>query len=167
MKASHILATFALATAAAGVSAAEIDRFVGHAPSNLLKKEAGFAKVYRAAIHDLDLPEWTKKLSIGFPAEVVEIGGRKLLLTSACSPQGGCSDERMYLLYAPEKKELTGFFFLSPNADAPGDHRMAMSRWIGRTPPKEYSDYLLQRALQDALNPEKDVTRLPLAEPGK
>ena len=81
-----------------------------------------------------------------------------MFLTSACSPQGGCSDERIYILYVPDEKSITGFFFLPPNADASGDHRMALSRWIGGVPPKERSDFLLQRALDDTKSPEEKAT---------
>ena len=81
-----------------------------------------------------------------------------MFLTSACSPQGGCSDERMYILYVPDEKSITGFFFLAPNAEAAGDHRMALSRWIGGVPPKERSDFLLQRAMDDTRSPEEKAT---------
>ncbi|MBI2307492.1 MAG: hypothetical protein HYU78_09325 [Rhodocyclales bacterium] len=165
MKTIRILCATLAVVAATTASAAGIESFVGKSPSRLLKQEQPFAKAYRAAIKDQDLPDWTQRLAVGFPAEKVELGGRTMFLVSACNPTGGCKDERFYLLYEPADKSLTGFFFLAPNTDAPGDHRMALSRWIGKVPPKERSDFLLQRALQDAQDPEKDASRLPMASP--
>ena len=165
MQLKTVLSAFLLAGAATMALAGGIESFVGKSPSRLLKQEPQFAKAYRAAIKDQELPEWTNRLAVGFPTERVEIEGKTMFLTSACSPQGGCKDERIYLLYVPDEKTITGFFFLSPNADAPGDYRMALSRWLGPVPPKARSDFLLQRALQDAQDPEKDPSKLPMAEP--
>jgi hypothetical protein len=150
MKPQQLIAAMLLAAACTTAGAAGIESFVGKSPSRLLKQEQPFAKAYRAAIKGQDLPDWTNRLAVGFPAEAVELEGRKAVLMSACSPQGGCRDERFYILYVPEAKSITGFFFLSPNVDAPGDHRMALSRWVGGVPPKAYSDFLMQRALADA-----------------
>ncbi len=158
MQAKHILSALLLTGATTMVTAAGIESFVGKPPSRLLKQEPQFAKAYRAAIKDQDLPDWTNRLAVGFPAERVELGGKTMFLTSACSPQGGCSDERIYILYVPDEKSITGFFFLAPNADASGDHRMALSRWIGGVPPKERRDFLLQRALDDTKSPEEKAT---------
>ncbi|MFC5302997.1 Ivy family c-type lysozyme inhibitor [Azospira restricta] len=150
MKTKPLIAALVLAGATATAAAAGVDGLVGKSPSRLLKQDAAFAKTYRAAIQGQDLPDWTQRLAVGFPAEAVDVGGRMLALMSACNPQSGCKEERLYLLYAPAEKALTGFFFLPPNGGDPGDHRMALSRWIGKLPPKERSDFLLQRALQDA-----------------
>ncbi len=166
MRLQHLISAVALACTSVAASAGGIESFVGQTPSRLLKQEKPFARAYRAAIKDQDLPAWVNRLAIGFPAERVELGGRTSFLMSACSPQGGCKDERFYILYVPEEQSITGFFFLSPDVDAPGDHRMALSRWIGQLPPpKERSDFLLQRAMQDAQDPEKDAAKLPMAEP--
>ncbi len=165
MQLKSVLAALLFAGAATMAMAGSSERFVGKSPSRLLKQDPQFAKAYRAAIKDQDLPDWTNRLAVGFPTERVEIDGKSMYLTSACSPQGGCRDERFYILYDPDDKAITGFFFLPPNADAPGDYRMALSRWLGPVPPKARSDFLLQRALQDAQDPEKDPSKLPMAEP--
>ena len=141
----------ALVTISLNVHAAGLESFAGKTPASLLKKEKPFAKAYRATIKDQDLPEWTQRLSVGVPAEIVEIGGSKLLLMSACNPKTSCEDERFYILYEPADQSITGFFFLPPDMSAPGDHRMALSRWLGKTPAKERSDFLLDRALKDAM----------------
>lgn len=163
MNSTRLLSAIIFAAVAGSAGAAAPESFAGKPPSHLLKQDKAFASTYRAAIKDQDLPNWTKQLAIGFPAETVEVDGKKLVLMSACNPNAGCKEERFYLLYEPGNRAFTGFFFLSPNTDAPGDHRMALSRWIGKVPPKERSDFLLQRALQDALDPEKDASKLPTA----
>ena len=149
MQAKHLLSALLFATASTVATAGGIESFVGKSPSRLLKQEPQFAKAYRAAIKDQDLPDWTNRLAVGFPAERVELGGKTTFLTSACNPQGGCGDERIYILYVPDEKSITAFFFLPPNTEASGDHRMALSRWLGGVPPKDRSDYLLQRAMDD------------------
>ena len=140
-----------IAALAFNAHAAGLESFAGKTPASLLKKEKPFAKAYRATIKDQDLPEWTQRLSVGVPAEIVEIGGSKLILMSACNPKTGCEDERFYLLYEAADQSITGFFFLPPDMSAPGDHRMALSRWLGKAPAKERSDFLLDRALKDAM----------------
>lgn len=141
----------ALAAISLNAHAAGLESFAGKTPASLLKKEKPFAKAYRATIKDQDLPEWTQRLSVGVPAEIVEIGGNKLILMSACNPKTSCEDERFYILYEPADQSITGFFFLPPDMSAPGDHRMALSRWLGKVPAKERSDFLLDRALKDAM----------------
>jgi hypothetical protein len=140
-----------IAALAFNVHAAGLESFSGKTPASLLKKEKPFAKVYRETIKNQDLPEWTQRLSVGLPAEIVEIGGSKLVLMSACNPNTGCADERLYILYEPANQSITAFFFLPPDMSAPGDHRMALSRWLGKVPAKERSDFLLARALKDAM----------------
>ena len=141
----------AFAALAFNAQAAGLESFVGKTPASLLKKEKPFAKAYRAAIKDQDLPDWTQKLSTGQPAETVTLDGQTLILMSACNPKTGCEDERFYILYEPADQTVTALFFLPPDMSAPGDHRMAMSRWLGKTPSKERSDFLLQRGLKDAM----------------
>jgi len=152
MQLKPILLALALASATAPALAGGIESFVGKSPSRLLKQEPHFAKAYRAAIKNQDLPDWTKRLAVGFPTEHVVIDGKDTFLMSACNPQSGCGEERFYLLYVPDEQSVIGFFFLPPNDAAPGDHRMALSRWIGKElpPPKTRSDFLMQRAMQDA-----------------
>jgi len=151
-----------LSLAAASASAGDakgFDAFVGLPPSKLLKQAPAFATAYRAAIKDQDLPAWTERLSVGFPATAVKVDGRDQLLISACNPDSGCRDERFYLLYDPAAGTLTGLFFLPPNLDDPGDHRMAFSRWLGSKPTKENSNFLLNRALEDAEKPDDPANR--------
>lgn len=155
MKLTHLATAILFAATATASYAASPDSYIGKPPSHLMKKQPQFAKAVRDALKDQDLPDWTQRLAVGFPAEAVEIDGKKLILTSACSPQGGCKDERLYLLYVPGEKTVTGFFFLAPNLEAPGDHRIAMSRWLGGVPPKARSDFLMQRALEDTWSPEE------------
>ena len=135
-----------------GAHAAAIESFVGKPPQRLLKV-VEFASAYRAATRDVDLPAWTKRLAAGQSAQIVEIGGNKRILTSACS-KSGCLDERIYILFDPETKTSTGFFFLPPDADTPGDSRTAFSQWFGQ-PTKEASDFLLERAINDARSQHK------------
>lgn len=155
MKLKHLATAILFAATATASFAAGVESYVGKPPSHLMKKQPQFAKAVRDVLKDQDLPNWTQRLAVGLPAEAVEIEGKKLVLTSACSPQGGCLDERLYLLYAPGEKTVTGFFFLAPNPEAPGDHRIALSRWLGGVPPKAHSDFLMQRALQDTWSPEE------------
>ena len=42
----------------------------------------------------------------------------------------------MYILYVPDEKSITGFFFLALNAGG-GGRPPGPSRWIGGVPPKE------------------------------
>jgi hypothetical protein len=151
MKRFTLMLSAALAMLAFNAHAAGLESFVGKNPASLLKKEKPFAKAYRATIKDQDLPVWTERLSVGHPAEAVTLGGQTLILMSACNPKSGCEDERFYILYEPADQSITGFFFLPPDMSAPGDHRMAASRWLGKTPAKERSDFLLNRALKDAM----------------
>ncbi len=164
MKTRRLITALAFATLAATAAAAGFDGFVGQTPSKLLKQEKAFAQAYHATIKGQDLPEWTKRLSVGFPAEAVDVGGKKLILTSACNPDTSCEDERFYLLYDPADQSITGFFFLPPRLDTPGDHRMAFSRWVGKLPAKERNAFLMERAIRDAQNPEKDPAKLPPAD---
>lgn len=165
MKIRYVLATLLLAASTAGAAAPE--GLVGQTPSKLLKEAPAFAKVYRATIKEQELPEWTERISVGFPAEAVDVDGRKLVLTSACNPDTGCQDERFYLLYDPADRSLTGFFFLPPALDTPGDHRMAFSRWLGKQPTKAQTAFLMERAVLDAQDPGKDAGKLPVADPAK
>lgn len=165
MKTRHILAALLLAASTAGAAGPE--GLVGQTPSKLLKEAPAFAKTYRAAIKGQELPEWTERLSVGFPAEAVDVDGSKLVLTSACNPDTDCQDERFYLLYDPAGRALTGFFFLPPALDTPGDHRMAFSRWIGKLPTKAQSAFLMERAVLDAQDPGKDAGKLPTADAAK
>lgn len=166
MKIRRILAA-ALLLAASTAGAAAPEGLVGQTPSKLLKEAPAFAKTYRAAIDELGLPEWTERLSVGFPAEAVDVDGRKLVLTSACNPDTDCQDERIYLLYDPADRSLIGFFFLPPALDTPGDHRMAFSRWFGKLPTKAQSGFLMERAVLDAQDPGKDAGKLPIVDPAK
>lgn len=143
----RILLSLAIVVATLSAQAAAPERYVGKQPQQLLKLP-DFAKAYRAATHDVELPAWTKRLGTGQSAEVVEIGGSKRILASACS-KNGCQDERIYILFDPEDKSATGFFFMPPAADEPGDSRTAFSQWFGK-PAKEASDFLLERAVNDA-----------------
>lgn len=143
------------ALSALSAQAATPESYAGKQPQQLLKI-ADFSKAYRAATRDVELPAWTKRLAAGQSAQVVEIGkigGGKRILTSACG-KGGCLDERIYILFDPEAKSATGFFFLPPAADEPGDSRTAFSQWFGK-PGKEDADFLLERAITDAHNLNK------------
>ncbi len=126
--------------------AASLDEYVGKPPQRLLKM-ADFANAYRTATRDVDLPAWTKRLAAGQSAEIVEVGGSKRLLTSACG-KNGCLDERIYILFDAQVKAATGFFFLPPGND-PDDSRAAFSQWLGK-PGKQEADFLLERAITDA-----------------
>lgn len=161
MKTFRLITAIAFAAVAATATA---DGLVGQSPSKLLKENAAFAKTYRTITKDQELPEWTQRLSIGFPAESVQVDGRTLILTSACNPDTGCHDERFYLLYDQAEKSITGFFFLPPELDSPGNNRMAFSRWLGKLPSKERGAFLLERAIRDAQDPAKDPAGLPPAD---
>ena len=128
--------------------AAKPESYVGKPAHVLLKSAPDFAKAYREAVREVDLPAWTKRLSAGQSAEVVEVDGIKQVLTSACS-KAGCLDERIYILFDPEAKTASGFFFMPPDPDSPGDSRTAFSQWLGK-PAKPASDFLLERAINDA-----------------
>jgi hypothetical protein len=146
---------FALGITLAMLSAqaAKPESYAGKQPHVLLKSAPDFSKAYRIAVQDVELPAWTKRLAAGQPAEIVDIGGSKQILTSACS-KGGCLDERIYVLYDPATKTAAGFFFLPPDANDPGDSRTAFSQWLGK-PAKEASDFLLERAINDARSQNK------------
>jgi hypothetical protein len=144
---SVLLFLFIVATSFSA-QAATPQSYVGKPPQLLLKSAPEFAKAYRQATHEVDLPVWTKRLAAGQPAEIVEIGGNQQVLSSACG-KGGCLDERIYILFDPATKTATGFFFLPPADDDPGDSRTAFSQWLGK-PGKEASDFLLERAINDA-----------------
>lgn len=161
MQAFRFLIAALVATIALSANAAGLKSFEGKAPSHLLKQEKPFAKAYRAAIKDQELPDWVNALSVGHPAEIVDIGGKKLILTSACNPNTECLDERFYLLYDPADQSIIGFFFLAPDMSAPGDHRMALSRWIAKKPAKERTDFLLNRALKDAMPSDQPAAAKP------
>ncbi|MFZ2853041.1 MAG: Ivy family c-type lysozyme inhibitor [Rhodocyclaceae bacterium] len=135
------------ALSAPSAQAAPPESYAGKQPQQLLKM-ADFSKAYRAATRDVELPAWTRRLAAGPSAQIVDIGGGKRILTSACG-KGGCLDERIYVLFDPEAKSATGFFFLPPAADDPGDSRTAFSQWFGK-PGKEDADFLLERAVTDA-----------------
>lgn len=128
--------------------AAKPESYAGKQPHVLLKSAPDFAKAYRAAIREVELPAWTKRLAAGQSAEIVDIGGSRQILTSACG-KGGCLDERIYILFDAGTKTATGFFFLPPAADNPADSRTAFSQWFGK-PAKEATDFLLERAVNDA-----------------
>lgn len=136
-----------LIAAAPGVQAATIERYAGQTPERLLKSAPAFAKAYRKAVRELDLPAWTKRLAAGQPAEIVRLDGKTLLLTSACS-KNGCLDERLYILFDPQESVSRGFFFLPPSPDEPDSPRAAFSLWIGE-PDKKTADFLLERAMND------------------
>lgn len=141
-----LLAAMISAGLAGSVHAGGLESFVGKKPAALLKQEKPFAKAYRIATRDADLPRWTEKPTGGFPTEALELEGKTLLLVSACSPNG-CADERLYALYAPADQSITGLLFL-PDAD--GESRIVFSRWFGKTPTPVQSQYLLERASNDA-----------------
>lgn len=140
------------ALSALSAHAAPLESYAGKQPQQLLKM-ADFSRAYRAATRDVDLPAWTKRLAAGQSGEIVDIGGSKRILTSACG-KGGCLDERIYVLFDPEAKSASGFFFLPPAADEPGDSRTAFSQWFGK-PGKEDADFLLERAVTDAHRPNQ------------
>lgn len=121
--------------------------YQGQPPSRLLKTAPGFAKAVKSLINEADLPAWTQKMAMGFPAERVEIDGKELWLTSACNPVG-CYEERFYVLFDAKTRSASGFFFLPPSVDTPGDTRMAFSRWLG-SPERPASDFLMERAMKD------------------
>ena len=137
-----------LIAAALTAQAAVPEYYAGKQPHVLLKSAPDFARAYREATRDVELPAWTKRLAAGQSAEVVEVGGSKRILTSACGKKG-CLDERIYVLFDPEAKTATGIFFLPPAADEPGDSRTAFSQWLGK-PAREVTDFLLERAVSDA-----------------
>ena len=128
--------------------AATPDSYAGKQPQQLLKSAPDFAKAYRAATRDVDLPAWTKRLAAGQSAQIVEVGGSKLIFTSACG-KNGCLEERIYVLFDPQAKTVTGIFYLPPAADEPEDSRTAFSQWFGK-PAKDVSEFLLERAVSDA-----------------
>lgn len=144
----RIVIALSVILAALPALAATPENYAGKQPRQLLKSAPDFARAYREATRDLDLPAWTKRLAAGQSAQIVEIGGGKRILTSACG-KNGCLDERIYILFDPEAKTAAGIFFLPPAADEPGDTRTAFSRWFGK-PAKEISDFLLERAVGDA-----------------
>lgn len=158
----RIACCIALASALiAPAFAASLDSYVGQQPESLLKSKPDFAKAYRSAIADLNLPAWTARLAAGKFAEIVTIDGTPYLLTSACSSKG-CLDERIYVLFDPQSQRASGIFFLPP-ADEPGDMRTAFSRWYGlpadTSKAKPVSTFLLERAMDDAqslANPPKN-----------
>ncbi len=139
--------SFALALPAAAATPAP-ERYAGQQPEALLKTAPEFARAFRNAVRDLELPQWTKRLAAGTPAEVVDIGGKPHILTSACSQQG-CHDERLYILFDVQAKKASGIFFLPPSRDNIDDMRVALSQWYGK-PSKEASNFLMERAMQDA-----------------
>ena len=143
-----IIFALCIALAALSAQAAKPETYVGKQAHVLLKTTPDFAKAYREATRDVELPAWTKRLAAGQSAEIVEVGGNKRVLTSACSKQG-CLDERIYILFDPDTKTTSGFFFLPPDPDNLGDSRTAFSQWFGK-PAKEISDFLLERAASDA-----------------
>lgn len=143
-----IIFALGLVCAALTVQAATPESYVGKQPQKLLKSAPDFARAYREATHDLDLPAWTKRLAAGQSAQIVEVGGSQRILTSACG-KNGCLDERIYILFDPEAKTATGIFFLPPATDEPGESRTAFSLWLGK-PAKEDADFLLERAVSDA-----------------
>ncbi|WP_313953224.1 Ivy family c-type lysozyme inhibitor [Accumulibacter sp.] len=150
----RIACCIALASALiAPAGAASLDSYVGQQPESLLKSKPDFAKAYRSAIGNLDLPAWTARLAAGKFAEIVTIDGSRYLLTSACSSKG-CLDERIYVLFDPQSQRASGIFFLPPANDDPGDMRTAFSRWYGlpadASKAKPVSTFLLERAMDDA-----------------
>ena len=128
--------------------AAAPESYVGKPAHVLLKTAPDFAKAYRAAALDVELPTWTKRLSAGHSAQLVDIDGTQYVLTSACS-KNGCLDERLYILFDPAAKTASGFFFLPPASDDASDSRTAFSQWLGK-PNKTIADFLLERAVTDA-----------------
>lgn len=142
--------------------AASLDSYVGQQPESLLKSKPEFAKAYRSAISDIDLPAWTARLAAGKFAEIVTIEGTRYLLTSACSSKG-CLDEHLYVLFDPQSGRASGLFFLPPANDNPDDTRTAFSRWYGmpadKATTKAIGAFLLERAMDDAqslANPAKN-----------
>ena len=152
MKKPFLLPILSLSLALTALPAAAAtpapERYAGQQPEALLKTAPEFAKAYRSAVRDLELPTWTKRLAAGTPAEVVDIGGKPHILTSACSQQG-CHDERLYILFDLQAKKASGIFFLPPSRDNIDDMRVALSQWYGK-PSKEASNFLMERAMQDA-----------------
>lgn len=104
----RIFIAMAICIASISGQAAEAERYVGKRPQQLLKLPE-FAKAYRAATRNVELPAWTKRLGTGQSAEIIAIGGNKWILASACS-KNGCQDERIYILFDPENKSANGFF---------------------------------------------------------
>ena len=133
--------------------AASVDAFVGQQPEALLKAKPDFARAYRSAIGDLDLPAWTKRLAAGKSAEIVVVDGTQYILTSACSSRS-CVDERLYVIFDPRTNRACGLFYLPPASSDPGDARTAFSRWYGLPADKPRAQaiaaFLLERAADDA-----------------
>jgi hypothetical protein len=159
---SLTLAGALLASAFAPVCAASVDAYFGQQPEKLLKSQPDFAKAYRSAVADLDLPAWTQRLAAGKSAELAVIDGRSYVLTSACSSRG-CLDEHLYVLFDPQSKLASGLFYLPPASDNPGDTRTAFSRWYGlptdKATARAIGAFLLERATSDAqafANPPKN-----------
>jgi len=155
------LASLLLVPIATPTFAASLDVYVGQQPEALLKSQPQFAKAYRSAVGELDLPEWTQRLAAGKRAERVDIDGTGYILTSACSSQG-CLDEHLYVLFDPQSGLASGLFYLPPASDTPGDTRTAFSRWYGmpadKAKAKAIGAFLLERAASDAqtlANPAK------------
>ena len=141
--------------------AASLESYVGQQPEALLKSKADFARAYRSAVKGVDLPAWTKRLAAGKASEVVVIDNSRYLLTSACSSRG-CLDEILYVVFDPGSGLVSGFFYLPPAGDTPGDTRTAFSRWYGLPTDagkaKAISNFLIERAATDAqtlANPPK------------
>ena len=141
--------------------AASLDAYVGQQPEALLAAQPEFAKAYRSAVKGVDLPAWTKRLAAGKASEVVVIDNSRYLLTSACSSRG-CLDEILYVVFDPGSGLASGFFYLPPAGDTPGDTRTAFSRWYGLPTDagkaKAISNFLIERAATDAqtlANPPK------------
>ena len=139
---------FAALVATPPALAATPESYAGKQPQQLLKSAPEFARAYREATRDVELPAWTKRLAAGQSAQIVEVGGSKLILTSACG-KNGCLEERIYVLFDPQAKTATGIFYLPPAADEPEDSRTAFSQWFGK-PAKDVSEFLLERAVSDA-----------------
>jgi hypothetical protein len=143
-----IIFTLAIVFASLSAQAAKPEIYAGKQPHALLKSAPDFARAYREMTREFELPAWTKRLAAGQSAQIVDVGGSQRILASACG-KAGCLDERIYILFDPQTKTATGFFFLPPAADDPGDSRTAFSQWLGK-PGKEESDFLLERAINDA-----------------
>jgi hypothetical protein len=150
---SFALASMLVVPAFAPTFAASLDAYVGQQPEALLAAQPEFAKAYRSAVGELDLPEWTQRLAAGKRAERVDIDGTGYVLTSACSSRG-CLDEHLYVLFDPQSGRASGLFFLPPASDNPDDTRTAFSRWYGmpadKATAKAIGAFLLERAIGDA-----------------
>jgi len=104
---------------------------------------AAFAKLSGAA----ELPDWTRQGGTSTPAQNVIVGGKSMLLASACKPHD-CPTERIVLLYDENTHGLWGLFAKRAEGKVPvdvSDPSNDQLNWLG-TPDNE-TKTLLQKKL--------------------